>query len=120
MDTKSKKSNRLIITKIIAVLLCVVCFAGCVNQGLVSLYEVTEAGIYDRAFEDAFIYGGKSLDEVSITDTKTFRHHFERYSHLLSVMIGGYGEGTAEDYDSYKKKVEQSNEAQKRFTSRIL
>lgn len=113
MDTKSKKFNITIITKAIAVLLCVICFAGCVNQGLASLYLVTEADIYDRAFEDAFVYGGKRLDEENVTETKTFKHHFESYGDLIAHMVGNYGNGTEEDYKAYVKKVEESNELQK-------
>ncbi len=115
MDTKSKKFNSTIITKTIAVLLCIVCFAGCVNQALTSLFAVDEADLYDRAFEDAFVYGGKRLDKVDITETKTFRHHFESYADLVARMIGSYGDGTAEDYEAYVKNIRESNEFQKKF-----
>ena len=115
MDTKSKKFNSTIITKTIAVLLCIVCFAGCVNQALTSIFAVDRADLYDRAFEDAFVYGGKRLDKIDVTDTKTFKHYFESYGDLIAHMVGNYGNGTAEDYETYVKRVKESNEFQKKF-----
>ncbi len=114
MDTKSKKFNLTIITKAIAVLLCVACFAGCVNQTVTSLLAVESASLYDRSFEDAFVYGGKRLDKLSITETKTFRHYFESYADLVAHMVGNYGNGTEEDYEAYVKNVEETNALQKK------
>ena len=114
MDTKSKKFNFTIITKTIAVILCIVCLAGCVNQALTSIFAVDRADLYDRAFEDAFVYGGKRLDKIDVTDTKTFKHYFESYGDLIAHLVGNYGNGTAEDYETYVKRVKESNELQKK------
>ncbi len=111
MDTKLKKFNLLTIRKIIAFILCLVCVAGCANQVIWGLFAYDDAGYYDHTFKDAFVYGGRKLGVSEVVKTRTFEHHMKNYIGNLSTMIGRFGNGTKEDYESWKKTVKENNEA---------
>lgn len=111
MDTKLKRFDFLSVKKIIAFLLCLVCVAGCANQVVVSLFAYDEAGYYDHTFADALTYGGKKLGVAEVVKTRTFEYYMKDYINNLSTMIGQYGNGTKEDYEKWKKTVNENNEA---------
>lgn len=111
MDTKLKRFDLLTFKKIIAFVMCLVCVAGCACQVIVSIFAYEEAGYYDHTFADALTYGGKKLGVSEVVKTRTFEYHMKNYIDNLSDMIGKYGNGTKEDYEKWKKTVNENNEA---------
>ena len=120
MDTRSKKSNSGIITKIIAVILCVFCVAGCTHQVITSLLAYDQADLSDRNFHDVLVYGGKRLDNKDITETQTFRSHFQSYVSNLSEMIGRYSDGSEEAYNEWRTSLDRNTEEQKKRSKQNL
>lgn len=120
MDTRLKKFNPLMIKKAVAVVLCLLCVAGCAHQVFSSLIVADETVLFDVAFRDALNYGGKSIGQNEITGTKTFKNHFKEYVQTLSEMIGRYGEGTEKDYEKWKKSIESSNAVLKKSAKENL
>jgi len=109
LDTKLKKFNISALKKVVALILCLVCVAGCVHQVLTSIYAYDEVNLYDQTFADAIGYSGKRLDKTNITDTRTFRRHMENYASNISEITGRYGDGTEESYNQWKKSIEEKN-----------
>ncbi len=120
MDTRSKKSNSGIITKIIAVILCVFCVAGCTHQVITSLLAYDQANLSDCNFHDVLVYGGKRLDNKDITETQTFRSHFQSYVSNLSEMIGRYSDGSEEAYNEWRTSLDRNTEEQKKRSKQNL
>lgn len=109
MDTKLKRFNISALKKAVALILCLVCVAGCAYQALTSLYAYSEVSLYDHTFGDALLYNGKNLNKMSITETNTFKNHMVNYASNLSYMIGQFGDGSEESYNLWKKSVEEGN-----------
>ena len=111
MDTKLKRFNISALKKAVALILCLVCVAGCVHQALTSICAYDEVNLYDQTFADAIGYSGKRLDKTSITETRTFKRHMENYASNISEITGRYGDGTEESYNQWKKSIEEKNKA---------
>lgn len=111
MDIKLKKFNSLTIRKILAFVLCLVCVAGCTNQVIWGLFAYDDAGYYDHTFKDALVYSGRKLGVSEVVKTRTFERHMDNYIGNISTMIGMYGNGTKEDYESWKNTLNENNEA---------
>ncbi len=108
MDTELKKFNRLIVTKIVAALLCIICTVTMSLQVCSSLEIAEEAGLSMNNCSDAVKNRIFGLEE-NLWFYDSFISEYTTLGNLLSNSIRNYGDGSEKVYKAIKKAEDDEN-----------
>ncbi len=119
MDTKLKKFNLMTFKKLVALILCLVCVAGCFYQ-LTNDILFKNINLNDFCVKDAITYAGKKIDSSNIHQTETFELHAKSYAENLCELIDSFSDGSQQAYELYESRIETKNKAIREKTRQRL
>ncbi len=107
MDTVSKKFNIKAIRKAVAFILCLVCVALMTSSGVNSFLLAKDNNLTMNSLRDAL----SGASSKSVWESDSFKSAYNGYINALSSMVGSYGNGSKEAFESADAKIQEYNEA---------